>query len=56
MTYTSNAAKYLRKGGATNDKVDDFFEFCSTFKDGGQKPHDEVYRLWSRLLRNRRIP
>ena len=56
MTYTTKPAEYLRGGGATNDEIDDFFYFCSTFRDGGKKARYEVYRLWARLLRHRRTP
>ena len=54
MTYTTNAARYLREGGGANDETDNFFYFCSTFKKGGKKAHYEVYKLWARLLRHRR--
>ena len=53
MAYTTNAAEYLREGGATNNDID-FSDFCSTFKDGGKKARYEVYRLWARLLRHQR--
>ena len=36
-------------------EIDYFFAFCSTCKDGRQKPRYEIYRLWARLLRHRRI-
>ena len=45
MTYTTNAAEYLREGGATNEEIDYFFDFCSTFEKGGKKAHCEVYKL-----------
>ena len=54
MTYTIKAAEYLRGCGATNDEIDDCFDFCSTIEDGGKKVRYEVYRLWARLLRHRR--
>ena len=38
MAYTTKAAEYLCGVGATNDEIDDFFYFGSTFKDGGKKP------------------
>ena len=38
MTYTTKAAEDLRGSGATNDEINDFLNFCSTFKDGGKKP------------------
>ena len=41
---------------ATNDEIDDFLNFCGTFKDGGKKALYEVYRLWARLSRHRRTP
>ena len=56
MAHTSSAADYLHNGEATNDKIDDFFDFCDTFKDGGKKARYEVYQLWARLLRHRRTP
>ena len=43
MAYTTKAAEYLRGGGATNDEIDDFLNFCSTFKDGKKKARYEVY-------------
>ena len=56
MAYTTKVAECLRGGGATNYETDDFFYFCSTFKDRGKKARYEVYRLWARLLRHRRTP
>ena len=42
MAYTTKTAESLSGGGATNDKIDDFFYFCSTFKDGEKKARYEV--------------
>ena len=38
MEYISSAAEYLRNSGATNDKINDFIDFCGTFKDVGNLP------------------
>ena len=38
MAYTTKVSECLRGGGATNYETDDFFYFCSTFKDSGKKP------------------
>ena len=43
MAYTTKVAEYLRGGGATNDKIDDFFYFCSIFKDGRKQPPEVFY-------------
>ena len=56
MRHTTKAAEYLGGGGATNDTMDDFLNFCSTFKDGGKKACYEVYRLSAKLLRHRQTP
>ena len=56
MAYTTKAAEYLRGGGARNDQIDYFFDFCSTFKNGGKKACYEIYRLWARLLRHGQTP
>ena len=53
MAYTTKAAEYLRGSGATNDEIDDIFDFWSAFKDGGKRNRYEVYRLWARLLSHR---
>ena len=37
MAYTTKAAEYLRDVGARNDQIDYFFDFRSTFKNGGKK-------------------
>ena len=52
MANTTIATEYLREGGATNDKINDFFYFCSTFKSGGKKACYEVYKLLVRLLKH----
>ena len=52
MANTTIATEHLREGGATNDKINDFFYFCSTFKSGGKKVRYEVCRLLVRLLRH----
>ena len=54
MAHTRAVTDYLRTGGASNEEVDDFLDFCSTFKDHGKKGRYEVYRLWARCLRHRR--
>ena len=56
MAYTTKAAEYLRGSGATNDEIDDFFDFWSAFKDGGKKNCYKVYRLCARLLSHRQTP
>ena len=45
MVYTSSAAEYQRNGGPTNDKIQEFFDICGTFKDEGKKAHYGAYRL-----------
>ena len=45
MAYTTKAAEYLLGGGARSDQIDYFFDFCSTFKNGGKKACYEIYRL-----------
>ena len=45
MTYTIKNAEYWCNGGATNDEIDE-----RTVKDGVEKVHIWVYRLWARLL------
>ena len=52
MANTTIATEYLREAGATNDKINNFFYFCSTFKSGGKKAFYEVYRLLVRLLKH----
>ena len=37
-------------------QMNDFFYFCLVFHDQGRIPRYECYRLWVRLLRNRRTP
>ena len=56
MAYTTKAAEYLCGGGARNDQIDYFFDFCSTFKMVGKKACYEIYRLWARLLRHGQTP
>lgn len=45
---------YLRSGGASNDEIDDFIDFCGYFANEGKTGRYECYRLWARLLRHRR--
>ena len=47
---------YLSDGGATEYDIERFMEFIDVFEDLGKEGRYEVYRLWSRLLRNRRTP
>ena len=42
MAYTTKAAEYLGGVGSTNDEIDFFFNFCSSFNDGGKKARYEV--------------
>ena len=42
MVYTTKIAEYLYGCGATNNEIEDFFYFCSTFKDGGKNACYEV--------------
>ena len=42
MVYTTKIAEYLYGCGATNNEIEDFFYFCSTFKDGGKNASYEV--------------
>ena len=46
----------LQQDGASGDEIDDFFDFCTIFKDTGKVGRYEVYRLWARLLRYRITP
>ena len=47
---------YLKRGGATNDEIDDFLDFCGNFADTGKVGRYKAYRLWARLLRHSRTP
>ena len=42
MVYTTKIAEYLYGCGATNNEIEDFFYFCSTFKDGAKNACYEV--------------
>ena len=47
---------YLKEGGATNDKIDDFLDFCSMFSKGKNTAQYECCRFWARLLHHCQTP
>ena len=56
MDVAASIRDYLSDGGATEYDIERFVEFIDVFEDLGKEGRYEVYRLWSRLLRNRRTP
>ena len=54
--------RYLRSGGATEDEIDDFIDWCYVICLGGAGHATErrwrfcCYRLWANLMRHRRTP
>ena len=56
MNVAASMRDYLSDGGATEYDIERFVEFIDVFEDLGKEGRYEVYRLWSRLLRNRRTP
>ena len=53
MNVAASMRDYLSDGGATEYDIERFVEFIDVFEDLGKEGRYEVYRLWSRLLRNR---
>ena len=47
---------YLKEGGATNNQIDEFLDFCSMFSKDEKTTWYKCYRLWARLLHHRRTP
>ena len=56
MNVAASMRDYLSDGGATEYDIERFVQFIDVFEDLGKEGRYEVYRLWSRLLRNRRTP
>ena len=50
MALCRTVKDYLKEDGATNDKNDDFLDFCSMFSKGQTTVWYECYRLCARLL------
>ena len=51
----NDAVEFLRSGGATNDDIDNFLDWCTIIcGKRGEKARYEAYRLLARILRKRR--
>ena len=47
---------YLKEGGATNNQIEEFLDFCSMFSKDEKTAWYKCYRPWARLLHHRRTP
>ena len=58
----TNVIEYLAAGDANQDDIDDFLDWCTVMclQPGGQGSEKRrrfwCYRMWARLMRNRRSP
>lgn len=53
---------YLENGGASMEEIDDFIDWCTQMcimpggNGNGKRRRFWIYRMWARLLRNRKTP
>ena len=52
MALCRAAKDYYKEGGATNDEIDDFLDFCSMFSKGKKSARYECNGLQARLFRH----